>query len=123
MVQPVRSTAHSPVFQAMFGWESTAPAALTLAGVQVMPFGGEAHAAAKCDVTLGLREQGGKIVGGLTYATALYERQTIERHAEYLRNLLQGLVGDASAAVGELPMLPETERKQVPATLRATYPA
>src|SRR5262249_8046365 len=66
----------------------------------------------KFDVTLGLREQGGKIVGGLTYATALYDRQTIERHAEYLRNLLQGLVEDASALMEQLPMLPSSEQEQ-----------
>jgi len=104
LVQPLRSTAHSPVFQAMFAWENTPRARLALAGVQVMPLGGEAAAVAKFDVALGLREQGGEIVGGLTYAAALYEKRTMERHVEYLRNLLQGLVGDASAMVEQLPM-------------------
>jgi hypothetical protein len=112
LAQPVRSTAHSPVFQAMFAWENTPPAALALPGLRVIPLRGEAYVAAKFDVTLSLREQGGEIVGGLTYATALYERGTIERHAKYLRNLLQGLVGDPSAAVDQLPMLPAAEREQ-----------
>jgi non-ribosomal peptide synthetase component F len=112
LVQPVRSTAHSPVFQAMFAWENTPRARLALAGVQVMPLRGEAYAAAKFDVALGLRDQGAEIVGGLTYAAALYERETMERHAEYLRNLLQGLVGDARAVVEQLPMLPAAEREQ-----------
>jgi hypothetical protein len=112
LVQPVRSTAHSPVFQALFAWQNTPPARLAFAGLQVMPLRGEAHATAKFDLTLSLREQGGKIVGSLTYATALYERGTMERHVEYLRNLLQGLVGDASAAVEQLPMLPAAEREQ-----------
>jgi hypothetical protein len=116
MVQPVRSTAHSPVFQAMLAWENTPPAALVLHGLRATALATlrEAEAVgAKFDVTLGLREQGEKIVGGLTYATALYERRTMERHVEYLRKLLQGLVEDASAVVGELPMLLEAERKQV----------
>src|SRR5262249_42833083 len=42
LVQPLRSTAHSPVFQVMFGWESTPPAVLTLSGLQVIPLQGEA---------------------------------------------------------------------------------
>jgi non-ribosomal peptide synthetase component F len=115
MVQPVRSTAHSPVFQAMFAWENTPRVALALPGLRVMPLGGEGSnsrvggagaeaAVAKFDVALGLREQGGKIVGGFTYAAALYERGTIERHVEYLRNLLQRLVKDASAVVEQLPI-------------------
>jgi amino acid adenylation domain-containing protein len=113
LVQPLRSTAHSPVFQAMLVWENTQPVALAFAGVQVTPLRVEVSASAKFDVTISLREQGGKIVGGLTYATALYERETMERHAEYLRNLLRELVTDASVVVELLPMSSETEREQV----------
>jgi non-ribosomal peptide synthetase component F len=102
MVQ--RSTAHSPVFQALFAWQNTQRARLALSGVQVMPLRGEAYAAAKFDLTLNLQEQGNKIVGGLTYATALFNRETMERHVKYLRNLLQGLVGDVTAVVEQLPM-------------------
>jgi hypothetical protein len=58
---------------------------------------------AKFDVALGLREQDGKIVGGLTYATALYERETIERHLQYLREVLERLVTDASDVMEQLP--------------------
>ena len=72
-----------------------------------MPLRGETYAAAKFDVALGLREQGGEIVGGLTYAAALYEGQTMERHVEYLRNLLKGLVKDPSATAEQLPLLPD----------------
>jgi hypothetical protein len=116
MLQPMRCTAHSPVFQAFFAWQNTSPARLALAGLQVMPLRGEAHAAAKFDVALNLREQRGEIVGTLTYATALYERRTIERHVEYLRNLLQGLVTDVSATVEQLPMLSPAGREQDTAT-------
>lgn len=77
-----------------------------------MPLQGEGHVVAKFDLTLNLREQDEQIVGGLTYAAALYERRTMERHAEYLRNLLHGLVEDATAAVEQLPMLPAAEREQ-----------
>src|SRR4029077_8363257 len=117
LVQPVRSTAHSPVFQAMLAWENTSSEFLALPGLRATALKGdgevEGEVGAKFDVTLGLREQGGKIVGGLTYVTALYEKGTMERHAEYLGNLLQGLVTDASAVVEELPMLPAAERHQV----------
>src|SRR5262249_38213552 len=108
-----RSTAHSPVFQAMFAWENTPPARLAFAGVQVTPLRGVAEAAAKFDVTLSLREQAGEILGSVTYAAALYERETVERHVEYFRNRLQGLVGDINATVEQLPMVPAAEREQV----------
>jgi amino acid adenylation domain-containing protein len=113
MVQPLRSTAHSPVFQAMFAWENTAGVPLALPGMRMMALQAAAETAAKFDVTLSLREQGAEIVGGLTYAAALFERGTIERHARYLRNVLQGLVRDAGAVVEQMPMLPAAEREQM----------
>ena len=49
---------------------------------------------AKFDLTLSLREAGERIVGGLEYATALFERATIERYLGYFRRLLEGMVAD-----------------------------
>ena len=40
---------------------------------------------AKFDLTLGLRESAGGIRGTLNYATALFDRDTAKRYADYLR--------------------------------------
>ena len=60
-----------------------------------------------------LQEAGGRIVGGLEYATALFERATVERYLGYFRRLLEGMVRDESRAINSLGILPDEEREKV----------
>ena len=48
---------------------------------------------AKFDLTLALQEAGDSIVGGIEYATSLFEQATIERYLGYFRNLLASYGG------------------------------
>ena len=68
---------------------------------------------AKFDLTLSLREAGKHIVGGLEYATALFERRTMERYLGYFRSLLKGMVADDAQEVDGLVLLPKEERQRV----------
>ncbi|HEX2093536.1 MAG TPA: amino acid adenylation domain-containing protein, partial [Longimicrobiaceae bacterium] len=126
-VQPVRSLAHSPLFQVMFAWQN-APGGepelpgLALAGVSR----GAQQASAKYDLSLSLGESGGRIVGGLVYATSLFERATAERHLGYLRQVLEAMAAGPERGIAGLEMLPEAERRQVVEVWNATaapYPA
>ena len=96
LARPVRSLAHSPVFQVMFAWENAPEAEVELPGLRVTPLRSALHRLAKFDLTLSLRETGETIAGGLTYATAMLERPTIERYLGYFRSLLEGMVADDS---------------------------
>jgi amino acid adenylation domain-containing protein len=78
------------------------------------------------DLTLSLWEGGGTIAGSVTYATALFEQETVERYVGYLRRVLRGMVADESRPVDRLPLLPEAERRLVLEEWNATgrpYPA
>jgi amino acid adenylation domain-containing protein len=114
LIQPARSLAHSPLFQVMFAWQN-APREGTVSfpGVEVRPMQSVPHVTAKFDLTLSLREGGEKIAGELEYASALFERATVEKYTEYFRRLLEGMVHDDSQAVDRLPIMPEAERRQV----------
>ena len=68
---------------------------------------------AKFDLTLSLGEAGERIVGGVEYATALFERGTVERYLGYFRRLLEGMVADETQVVDRLPLLSEGERDRV----------
>ena len=125
VAKPPRSLAHSPLFQVMFAWQNTERGELALSGLELAPIG-IPYAAAKYDLTLNLSEAGDQIVGGLEYATALFDRSTIERHIGYLRTTLLAMVADDRQAVGQLPFLSEQERHQVLVEWNATdapYPA
>jgi non-ribosomal peptide synthetase component F len=66
----------------------------------------------KFDLTLGLREVGDRIEGTITYATALFDRATIERYIGYFRNVLVGFTTDDTGVVTRLPLLSPQERDQ-----------
>ena len=76
-------------------------------GLEVSPFTAVPHDISKFDLTLSLQEEGNQIVGELEYATALFERSTIERYIGYFRRLLEAMVADDRQKVDRLPMLPE----------------
>ena len=75
---------------------------------------------AKCDLTLSLGEAGGRIVGDLEYSTALFDRETIERHGGYLSRLLEAMAADETQAVDRLPLLGEAERHRLLVEWNAT---
>jgi non-ribosomal peptide synthetase component F len=79
---------------------------------------------AKFDLTLSLRENGRRIVGGLEYADALFERSTVERYGRYFEAVLEAMAADETQIVGRLPLLSREERRQLEAWNRtdAAYP-
>ncbi|MFM8801972.1 MAG: condensation domain-containing protein, partial [Tagaea sp.] len=106
-----RSLAHTPLFQAMFAWQSQDPAALALDGLAVSTRE-VGLAQAKFDLTLSLAPQaGGAIAGAIEYDADLFEAATVERWAEMLTTLLDAL--DASPAdtpVGLLALASAADR-------------
>ncbi|MGN6092485.1 MAG: non-ribosomal peptide synthetase, partial [Luteibacter jiangsuensis] len=120
LVQPSRSLAHHPLFQVLFAWQNAPRGQLALPGLTVAPLEASPHVTAKFDLSLSLAEAGGRIVGGLEYATALWERATVERYVGYLRTVLAGMVADEQQAVAQLPLLSAAERDQVVEAWNAT---
>jgi amino acid adenylation domain-containing protein len=111
-VRPPRSLAHAPVFQVMFAWQNDADGGLQLPGLTVTPVA-MPRSVANFDLTLSLAEAGERIAGRLEYATALFDRTTVERHAGYLRKLLEGMVADDARPVERLPLLGDAERHRL----------
>ncbi|HEU4557299.1 MAG TPA: non-ribosomal peptide synthase/polyketide synthase, partial [Longimicrobium sp.] len=113
LVQPVRSLAHSPLFQAMFVWQNASDGTLELPGLAVGRTDAAPQVTAKFDLLLSLSEDDGRIVGGVEYATSLFEQATLERWLGYLRRVLEAMVADDGVVIDRLPMLPEAERALV----------
>jgi amino acid adenylation domain-containing protein len=112
-LNPERSLAHSPLFQLMFAWQNTPPALPALAGLEAEPLSAPVRSA-PFDLTLELREEGELIRGQFSYATALFDAATIERHGRCLVQLLRGLVTAADEQpVAALELLDGAERRRV----------
>ncbi|MFB4390722.1 MULTISPECIES: amino acid adenylation domain-containing protein [unclassified Pseudomonas] len=112
LLNPPRSLAHSPLFQVLFAWEQDQGATLALPGLHASPLAASQHVA-KFDLQLALSERDGQIVGGLEYASGLFEPGTVARIGEYLRRALQGMVGNPSQSFAMFELMDVDARRQV----------
>jgi amino acid adenylation domain-containing protein len=111
-VQPERSLAHSPLFQVMFAWQNAPRGELDLVGLKTMGLEMASHRVARFDLTVSLWELDEQIAGGMEYATALYEKATIERYMGYWLRMLEGMAAGSGQIVDCLELLSEGERNQ-----------
>ncbi|NUT90330.1 amino acid adenylation domain-containing protein, partial [Pseudomonas corrugata] len=111
-LNPPRSLAHSPIFQVMFAWQNAPQPSLELGTLELTPLA-TAEDSAKFDLTLNLHERDGMIAGRLTYATALFDAATVQRHWQALCTTLQAMVNDDRQTLDGLSILGEDERYQV----------
>ncbi|QSQ54055.1 non-ribosomal peptide synthase/polyketide synthase [Xanthomonas translucens pv. undulosa] len=118
-VSPERSLAYSPLFQVMLAWQSTPNAEPSLPGLRLSPID-KAVSDAKFDLDLSLHEADDRIVGGLCYATALFDRDTIERHVVLFVRMLHGMLADDQVRIAQLPLLRDEDRRQLLQQFNAT---
>ncbi|WP_408953367.1 amino acid adenylation domain-containing protein [Lysobacter sp. Hz 25] len=112
-VQPARSLSYSPLFQTMFAFNNTpGGGALQLPGLELESIGRPLHTA-HFDLELALADSGDSLQGNLSFASDLFERETIERYAGYFVSLLEAMVADAQCPVARLPLLSVAERERV----------
>ncbi len=122
IVQPPRRLAHTPLFQVMFAWQNNEHTDWTLPGLTMTPVD-QVLDTVRFDLELNLFEEDDRIVGTLSYATALFDQATIERHVGYLRTVLQMMVADPQQPVGKIDILAPAERRLLLETWNAAETA
>ena len=118
-VNPVRSTAHHPLFQVLMVFQNNArPDVMTLDGVSVEQMTVSTRTA-RFDLDFEIGEVPSEdpatpmAEGWLSYATDLYDRATIERFVTWFGRVIEAVVADASVVVGDLSLLDRGERDLV----------
>ncbi|WP_431262155.1 amino acid adenylation domain-containing protein [Roseateles chitinivorans] len=112
-LQPQRSLSHSPLFQNMLSLNNTpAQAPLQLSGLSIA-VDAQSTDTTHFDVSLSLNEYGGQLIGTLTYASDLFEPETIERWADLFLTILKEMARDAGQRVGAIEWLGPRQRQQV----------
>jgi arthrofactin-type cyclic lipopeptide synthetase C len=119
VTRPLRSMAHSPLFQAMFSWDSGHGASLSLGELTLESVAEPSHFA-KFDLSLTLAEAPGGIRGVLEYAIALFDESTIQRYVGYFQRLLQAMVNNDQAVLEQVALLADDERQHLLFDLNAT---
>ncbi|WP_439862469.1 non-ribosomal peptide synthase/polyketide synthase [Pseudomonas antarctica] len=112
-LQPERSLSHNPLFQVMFNHQSAGPERQSLpSALQVEGLDWEGSTA-QFDLTLSTSESAEGLSATLTYATDLFNADTIERLGRHWQQLLHSLMADPQARVADLPMLDHAEQQQI----------
>ncbi|MER5584482.1 amino acid adenylation domain-containing protein [Streptomyces asoensis] len=110
-LQPERDLSRNPLFQIMFEHQHLAgvPDRLGAAAMEPVRAGLET---AKFDLTVTVKERGGRMYCWFEYATALFDRETVERMAGHYLTLIASVTAAPGARIGDLGMLTEDERQR-----------
>jgi amino acid adenylation domain-containing protein len=110
-LEPDRSLSHAPLFQVMFALQNTPRQELTLAGLSLTPLTIESKTA-KFDLTLAFVDTDEGLRGAVEYNVDLFDATTISRLVENFETLLEGIVAAPARRIGNLPLLPEAQRRR-----------
>ncbi|HET9316179.1 MAG TPA: amino acid adenylation domain-containing protein, partial [Vicinamibacteria bacterium] len=111
-LRPQRSLAFSPLFQVMFTLQQDITRPEELPGLALslveVPSG-----TAKLDLTVFLKERGQGLQGVVEYATDLFDPPSVARRMAQYRTLLEAVAARPDTRLSRLPLLTETERREV----------
>jgi amino acid adenylation domain-containing protein len=116
-----RSLDRNPLFQVMFGLHNAPLEEPALPGLALSLLDRDSDVSL-FDVTLGLGEFRGELLGGFQYDADLFDPSTIERWSEHFRVILEAAMDDPDRLVSDLPRIPEPERRQILAEEPAETP-
>jgi amino acid adenylation domain-containing protein len=103
-VGPDRDLSRNPLFQAMFVLEEASGSSFAASGLHFEELDAP-PSAAKVDLTLALwSNDNGGLSGHFEYATALFDRATIERFARLFLRLAESAVAEPERRLGELAL-------------------
>ncbi|OBB23887.1 hypothetical protein A5792_31400 [Mycolicibacterium peregrinum] len=114
-LNPARSTSHHPLFQVALVFQNNVLPKVSLDGVDVEQESVFTRTA-KFDLDFEIREIPGEdpaasmATGVLTYATDLFDRSSIERLVGRFGRVIEAVVADPSAVIGEVSLLDPDER-------------
>ena len=112
-LRPERSLNHLAFTRIMFALQiRSAISALSLPWIKAENLEVDT-ATAKFDLTFVIQDLGGELAARVEYNSDLFDAATIERLLGHFENLLRGIAVQPAQRLSELPLLDETERRQL----------
>ncbi|GGF97707.1 hypothetical protein GCM10007304_09530 [Rhodococcoides trifolii] len=113
-LDPIRSTAHHPVFQVLLAFQNTTPPELELPGLTIAPVHADTGVT-QFDLTLDLtdRPDAATLDGAITYARDLFDAATIDRLVDMFVRIVEGAVAEPDRPVGDIDLLDAAQRRAV----------
>ncbi|MET9608863.1 amino acid adenylation domain-containing protein [Streptomyces sp. NPDC006512] len=112
-LNPDRSAAYRPIFQVMCGWQNTEKWSLELDGLDV-EYRQALLATTQVDVFFSMTtDESGALRGDISYATHLFDRDTVEDMAARYARVLEQLAADPGVLVADVDVLIAGERERL----------
>ena len=111
-VAPERSRSRNPLFQVAFVLQNAPAPALALPGLSIEVRESDSGTA-KFDLTLVAQETERGLSLSFEYSADLFEPSTMQRMAEHLATLLEGIASNANRRISELPLMNASEQHTV----------
>lgn len=112
-LHPQRSLSHSPIFQTMLIVNAHDVRSMKPIGDVTISRAEINTSTAKFDLTLTLTESADGLSGQVEYSTDLFEAEDMARVGVHFETLLESIVADPVAPIGELPILSPSDRRQL----------
>jgi len=109
-LQPDRSMGHTPLFQIMFSLQNFTKVSLSLPGLTISAVD-IGKVTAKFDLELSIVERVDGLSISWTYATSLFEQQTIKRLASTFSSFLTEITQSPAVPISSLSMIDSQERQ------------
>lgn len=111
-LSPERDPSRNPLFQVSFVLQNATRSQLELSGLTLLPL--EIHSGtAKFDLSLSILETPEGLKATWEYDVDLFAAPRIARMVQHFEILLNGVIANPAAGIGQLPLLLETERHQL----------
>ena len=111
-LQPERELSRSPLFQVMFTFQNASWRDLELSGLKVSPMW-ITNETTKFDLTMSVKEEGGRLGLSLQYSTDLFNEPTIARLLDHFETVLTGIVANPDQRIASLPLLTDSEKHRL----------
>ncbi|MFF9061843.1 amino acid adenylation domain-containing protein [Streptomyces sp. NPDC014882] len=112
-INPERSAAYQPLFQVMLGLQNYERPDFRLPGLEVEAER-NALSSAKVDLFFNVvADDSGALRGDVSYATQLFDRETVEAVAARFTRVLEQVVADPDVCVGDVDVLGADERRRL----------
>ncbi|HEX8558455.1 MAG TPA: amino acid adenylation domain-containing protein [Pyrinomonadaceae bacterium] len=111
-LEPERSLSRTPLFQVMFALQNASSFEAEMAGLRLSAIE-EEEVPAKFDLMLDAQEVGEAVNATFVYDPELFDAATVERMADRLLILLDGVCEDPERPVSALPIMREDERRHL----------
>jgi amino acid adenylation domain-containing protein len=111
-VSPERSLSYNPIYQVAFALQTYSKTNLEIPDLKIEPIE-LGSVTAKFDLFLSTKETADGLAVTVEYAADLFDAATIQRLIGHYRNLLEVITDNVDLRVSELPLLSESENRQI----------